>query len=324
MKLTTAIILAFIISDVAFADQSGYRLFSPEGNVGTTPNQVIATVSMEDLLRAPPPVDKENLIQILSRMLTKAQQIFREAPASDSTNVQRTDIAVDKKSQLQALVNELVGKPVNASFVIIDVVNRPAPVPPVPLRPNAGPAEQEQFDEASKQYAAEKEIFDQTRMLAIGKINLPDFDIELSPQDREAIAAANEKATAEIQRINDKVNASSSTKETAIRHVQDALRQQLLKIRKNAETKRPVQMVYLMGSDDVLTVWKRGQIRNAICYIQKAAIFPYNVSPDLSSTCPGSELVLKVVSNAGAEATTNPAELTQESNEGRASPAPAP
>jgi hypothetical protein len=325
---------AIIASAARVGADGGYLLFSPKGNVRTTPDLVISSIPMKQVLDEAPQTFTP-LAQLVATTLTKAKAVGRTEVDDNATNVQREKLADEKADRVQSLVDDLIDKPVLVNFTIIDIVNRPAPNAPKPLPPNASAQLKAAYAKELQRYEQDREAFDQTKMMVIAR--LPSTSsIATDPEYRKQVAAINASADSRIKSENELLY---KTKSRLIadrvseqkKQIETDRAKQLKDLRDRFSKNETVQMVYLQGSNDEFTKWKRGQGRSVKGIIQTACLDLYRgrsrmvtgskgatlqdgslkVQEDLSRVNPGLELIIRVMPATSSE---NPDATTQPTN----------
>lgn len=104
----------------------------------------------------------------------------------------------------------------------------------------------------------------QASMMVIGRIKWQ-TPIILTSQFRRAVASTNTRAAQSPEHLDK-------------RAAQDATKKRLVELRQEADAQRPIHMIYILGSNNAFTTWKRGQTRSIHSVVQRVGLYVY--TPD--------------------------------------------
>jgi hypothetical protein len=273
----TLVLIGFF-SGTSKAEIGGYRLFTPKGNVSTRPDGMVAQAKLEDILIAnPDKFDSANML--LPKTAILSETIVRKEPTKDATNAQRQELSRKKQQDLQKLIDDLAGRAVSASFTVIDIIERPEPKLP------------EYYDRLKDteykarlkaRYDVEMRLYQRSKMLLVGKVNSTSAPLN-TDEEREAMLKSRKSADDRLAQVR---SSMAGEKSPAIRRslenekarYEKQIQETQLRYRKMAEDRRPVHMFYVLGSDEALLKWKRGQTRNVKAMVERVALFTYGAT----------------------------------------------
>lgn len=272
MRFLSGLLLVTALAGQAAAQS----LFTPSGEPETSPTAVVAAVPGEAVVDDVA-VRFENGIQLLARLRAQAEQVISKMPKGDDTSVQREEMAREKFDELQRLADAVPGRQITLSFRIVDIVSRPAPVAPQPLGANASGVERERHAKRQQDYERAKAVFEKQPLLVVGQITLGNSAPD--PKIAKEIAATTQRHREAVADINKRIaDAKSDTSRKSLREEKAKLlkrhQEELKQLRqRQAGSVTQKNAAYVLGSNDELREWKRGQTRSVRGVVQKVAIF---------------------------------------------------
>jgi len=274
MRISVFVLIALLIGTQSSLAGGG-RLFSSSGNPGTTPTQLTTTRNMREVV-ADATIVFENGQQILAQLLSGVEIVAKRQPPENATELQRRDLANEKFTQMQAVLEPYAGRAISISIKIEDIIRRSPPIEPTAPHPNDPGVNFAHYQAQLSQYRAALAIFEEQKFLIVARIRIQGRPVDQRISSQIGIAAKEHRK--HIETLLDGLKKASAERRKSImaqkRSIELAHKARLVELRKRmADSQLGNHYGYFLSSDPRLTEWRRGQTRSVKAFIQTAALF---------------------------------------------------
>lgn len=276
MKWVVISVLFAALNVQVLAESGGYRLFDRQGQRSARPGDI--TVTAEDPESLPTKLEPGQKVEALSPMFTaiikRAEAAVRRSPRKDATNIQRTEMQERNDKEMLEAIEPLVGKFVNASMIVEDVVEVDGQVMVVGKfnwrsEPVMTAAERQALADANAEARRKQEEIEE-RFKAERK-RILDGDI-YNPRTRRFERATGSYATSKPLR------AATVKRDAEIKQAREEARLRLVELQKVSQDRPPIHMIYIFTNPERVASWRKGQTRAMKAVVQTAGLYIHHTN----------------------------------------------